>query len=581
MLDLRSIILSLVIVVAVFPTQSIGKTAISDSTRIIWLLDRFEIPLPPDISITSDTSLFKQREYIFSTLLKDGYFNASIDSISISESENSTTIFSSRGCRFVLESLQTSVFRNGETVDELMEGFRPIFSRGNRFSIRGLESEINRLIQHFEQRGYMLVRISIKEMLPDAESCTVVTLLEVDTGDQLFVEDVLVSELSRNNPDFIRIASGVRPGMLITPTVMRNARLNLDNTELFETVEEPEIVSREGAYFLYFDLDETRTNAFDLLLGLVPKTGGGNDIIGSGELMVRNAMLDGSRLFLSFERLQPFVTKLDMSYDAYWLFGTPIGAGVHFNFLQQDSTYQVRNFGLNGSWALSATTSILATLRQESASSNAAPNIPVRILDASAWFAGIGARYVDTDNRLNPTSGFEANFLFETGIKRITDSRVTQFTDRRRLNQQEINANIRAFVSPFRRQVIAPSLNGYMMISKEFTENDLNRFGGATSLRGFREDQFQSSLMLWSDLEYRYLLDRSSFAFLFAALGYYERPRLITEPSSQPNITEWLYSYGFGFRYGTPIGIMKFTYAISGEDDFTNGKVHVGLRARF
>lgn len=581
MRTLRSLFLLFLLLIAVSSVKTHGETAISDSLYVTWVLDRLELPLPKEVAIAKDSSLSAQKEHIFSLLLTDGYFNASIDSVLFIEDEYRATIYSSRGCRFHLASFEKSVISLNNSSENVLDGYRPIFTSGNRFSVRSLESEITRMIQHAEQKGYMLTRITIDEMTPDLFLCTVIVQLSIETGDQLFVEDVLVNELKRNNPEFIKTASGVRQGMLITPALLRNARLNLDKTELFEEVREPEIVSRDSLYYIYFDLDESRTNVFDLLLGLVPKAQGGNDIIGSGELLVRNAILDGSKLFLSFERLQPFVTKLDMSYNAYWLFGTPIGAGLSFNFIQQDSTYQVRNFGLNGSWALNASTSLIGTLRQEGTSSNAAPNIPVRTLDASTWFAGLGVAYVDTDNRLNPTSGFEGSILFETGIKRITDGRAAQFTERRRLNQQEINANIRAFISPFRRQVIAPSVNGYFLISKEFTENDLNRFGGATSLRGFREDQFQSSLMLWGDVEYRYLLDRTSFAFLFGALGYYERPRLITEPQNQPNVAEWLHSFGFGFRYGTPVGTLKFTYAISGEDEFTNGKVHVGLRARF
>jgi outer membrane translocation and assembly module TamA len=138
------------------------------------------------------------------------------------------------------------------------------------------------------------------------------------------------------------------------------------------------------------------------------------------------------------------------------------------------------------------------------------------------------------------------------------------------------------------------------MLSPHYTETDLNRFGGAKSLRGFREEQFQSSHMLWGDLEYRYLLDRFSYAFIFSAAGYYQRPVLVFDERSAPassfteqdesrelvenasrqKQSEMLYSYGFGFSYATPVGIIRFNYALSQADSFANGKVHVGIQAR-
>lgn len=554
----------------------------ADTTQVPvrWMLNNRVMEFPSEIGriASSDTVTSRQIEYIYSYMASAGYFSADVDSVYTDNESGARILSTSSGCRFSIEPFE--LVYEPEKPDSPSE-YQPFLRAGSPYSADDVEFEINRIIRFWENRGYMLVRVEVEKISPESGNCTVGLQLRIVPGPELHVGGQLHSSLERNNPDYIKRASGVRNGMLITPNLLRNARLNLENTGLFDSVAIPEIVLLDDEYHLYYELEETRTNHIDVLVGYVPQATGGHTVVGTGQLLIRNAILDGSHLDIAFERLQQLVTKLDFSYDARWIMGTPFGAGVHFNFLQQDSTYQVRNFGLRGRYTLSATTDIIGTLRQESASSNTGPNIPVRVLDSDAYFAGVGVEFRQTDNHRNPTRGLQASLLAETGVKRITDNRAADYTDIRRLTQQEIRASLKAYISPFRRQVIAPSLHGYLMISEIFTENDLNRFGGAQSLRGYREDQFQASGMVWGDVEYRYLLDRRSYAFVFGAAGYYERPELITEGQTPLNVKEWLTSYGFGFMYDTPIGIMKFTYAVSPEEDLANGKVHVGIVARF
>ena len=53
-------------------------------------------------------------------------------------------------------------------------------------------------------------------------------------------------------------------------------------------------------------------------------------------------------------------------------------------------------------------------------------------------------------------------------------------------------------------------------------QNELYRFGGLNTLRGFNEEELFASTKGQLTLEYRFLLDRNSNVFLFF-LGYHER----------------------------------------------------------
>ncbi len=547
-----------------------------DRFEVIWLADGRENRLPANLRETaSPDSLSPQITHIFESFTAEGFFNARLDTVRVSESR--VRIETERGCRFRISAVEFSEKGDEEIIQD---GFRPLLQTGQHYNNRRVEQDIQALISFYERRGHMLARVHVDTIEPDSGRCEVALGFNAEPGPVLTVSDQIMPELRRNNPEYIRLASGVREGARITPRLLRNARLNLENTGLFASVDEPGIAESDGEYIIIHNLEEQRTNAFDLIVGYVPQQGGGQTLVGTGHLNIRNAILSGSDLDIEFERLEQFVTRLDVGYEAQWLFGEPIGAAVSFHILQQDSTYQVRNIRLEGSYGLSATTNIIGTLRNEVTASTPRPGIPLTVLDGSGVYGGVGIVYRQTNQLINPTRGIEARFLAETGIRRINDDLAAEFTDRTRLRQQLFHGRLRTYVNPFRRQVIASSLNGFVNLTPEFTETDLHRFGGARSLRGYREEQFSGGRVVWADTEYRYLLDRYSNAFIFGAAGWYERPALITEPETTSPVREWLYSWGLGFSYNTPIGIMRFTYALSPEDSIGNGKVHFGISTR-
>lgn len=562
-------------------------------------LSRVTLPHPiPDAETLFRLPLVQQAVRYATTLAgAEGYLAAAIDSLRLpAQPGDPLVLLGNRGCAHTLAFTRITLTNTpGDWSEEqlrefeaAMQGISGSFLRtGRRYRADLAEQEIGAVLRFWEREGHLFAQVRPELRLHE---CAISLDLATDPGPLVRADELRFSGVSRNNPDFLARVSGIREGSILDAAALRNARLSLENTGLLSSVEDLLILQETGTgrFILEIVVQERRTNAIDLLFGYVPDPGGGGTVVGSGDLVLRNVFLPGSRLDLQFERLQQFVTRLDMGYESRFIGNSPFGAGARFRFEQQDTLYQVRNLQFSGRYRLSSTTDLIAGLRQEVSVSGALPVQQQRVLDATSLFTGFGIEFRDTDRLRNPTRGATFFLLAETGVKRLTDANRELFTERSRLNQQEVHFRAQAYLSPFRRQVVAPSLHGFLSLSPEYTESDLNRFGGARNLRGYREEQFQASRMLWSDAEYRYLLDEDSYAFVFGALGWYERPVLIfegrpavgDEPARQSAAQrEWLRSWGFGFAVGTPLGTMQFSYALGRGDTFGNGKVHVGLRA--
>jgi outer membrane protein assembly factor BamA len=545
-----------------------------------WVIDGISVEAPAEYIERQEVT---HEQALLMYLGDRGYFQAEIDSVIRADDPERNVLYASAGCRFNIGNVMRTVSgeqvmgvngQSGDTVQLPPELIRT----GEPFSAGLVNLERQNLSEYYIDRGYILVSVMLKEpAFPRA--CEVDLHFIIETGRPVVLTGQFFPTVKRNNPDYLSRITALPDSAIADRRTLRQVRRNLQQSGLFERVDEPGLMLYEGRYYLVHDLRERRTNVLDLLLGYVPDPGGGGDVAGTGMLRIRNAVWDGSMLFLRFERMSPQVTRFQGEFQQRWMFGVPMSAGGSFRFIQQDSTYQLRNVRFETGYAIGGGLEVFGSVRREASSSNKGPLVPVRVLDGTAIFGGLGVRADTRDDMLVPTSGFEFHIELETGHKRVDDERAPNYTNRLNYRQQEFYGYIRPYYMLFRRQVVAPSLNGFIKVSPEFTESDLFRTGGANSLRGYREDQFLVSRLLWGDLEYRYLLDNTSYAFVFYTNGWYHRPDLVIDKGGGDGVTARIQSGGFGFSYRTPVGQLRFSYAISAEDSFSNGKVHFGLVA--
>jgi outer membrane protein assembly factor BamA len=336
-------------------------------------------------------------------------------------------------------------------------------------------------------------------------------------------------------------------------------------------VEAGRIFLRNGEPVVIFEVQERSLNQFDGLLGYVPDAAGNGQIVGDVELSLWNVLTQGNGFDFRYQRLRPETSQLNLGASQDWIGDIPIGISAGFQLYQNDTTYQSRDFDLDGYYLLSTGLKLIGGIGFQSTTSG--NNLPMVIEpDGQKRTARLGFEYTNLDRYDVPTSGSSVRLILGIANKDLADDSSTTFT------QNILELTARNYIPIFEKSVIATSLRGFLLESDKVTTNDLIRFGGANSFRGYAEQQFRAGTMLWGDVEYRFLLNRQSYLFGFGAIGGFNRPRLLTETNNDFRLTKYLFSIGFGLSYQTQIGRLKFTYAISPEESIGNGKVHFGIR---
>ena len=113
----------------------------------------------------------------------------------------------------------------------------------------------------------------------------------------------------------------------------------------------------------------------------------------------------------------------------------------------------------------------------------------------------------------------------------------------------------------------------FILISKNYFTNELYRFGGINSVRGFNENSLQSNAYVSAMSEFRYAVTPSLYVFTVADYGFYEDKTT----NNQGNIG----GFGAGFGLLTKTGLLQFVYANGQQSSTGNSIVHLSFRVGF
>lgn len=531
----------------------------SQNSEILVVDNGMEVFLPDSIKAQLNDGSASVKSILLQWLSADGYLNASIDSV------REDAIYLNKNCRFDLYRLKWNYA--GE-IDSVHTQYPEV-----SYQQQILKDEMEQRLFELTRQGFPFSEATIKDFKADHLKCQVDVTVDINPGEKAKALDIFFTGNETNSSDYLRKISRFRSGQIITPDYQQFLRANLLSSGLFNEVSGGEVFLREGEPVIVFNVQERSLNQFNGLLGYVPDAAGSGQIVGDVELSLWNVITEGNGFDLRYQRLRPETSQLNVGISQDWIETIPVGLSAGFQLYQNDTTYQTRDFDLEGYYRINPVIKLIGGIGFQSATSGNDGQGLVEP-DGEKRTARLGFEYSNLNRFDVPTAGSSVRLTFEIANKDIAADSAVAFT------QNILELSLQNYIPVFERSVIASSLNGFLLESDRITVNDLIRFGGANSFRGYAEEQFRAGQLFWGDLEYRFLLDRSSYIFAFTAAGRYHRPRLLTENNNDFRITKTLYSTGFGLSYQTQIGRLKFTYAVSPEESIANGKVHFGIRTK-
>ncbi|HCY74915.1 MAG TPA: hypothetical protein DHV28_03265 [Ignavibacteriales bacterium] len=461
------------------------------------------------------------------------------------------------------------------------------YLKGQIFNKNEIESNIEQLLIGFENSGYPFAKILItsvnlyKDSLNDENYADL--YLKVIRGKLNKIDKVDIRG-NTSTKDFVIIRElRIEPGESYIQNRIEEFPNRLNRLRFFEPVPIPQFyINSKNEGVLVVEVKEKNTNNFDGIIGYIPpgKNETSGYLTGLVNISLRNLFGTGRAAAIKWNKYNRDSQELDLKYLEPWFLSYPVNINLDLYQRVQDTTYVQRKF--EGSLEYLATEDITASviLGTESVVPTVR-TIPVFTVYNSSYITTGANLKIDTrDDPYAPTRGLL--FINSYSFSKKTINGPIEFitpTLNTSINLQRFSASFNFFYEIFSRQVIAVGVNARELKGTAFENSDLYRLGGTNSLRGYREDQFLGSRIFWSNLEYRALLTRRSFGFLFFDTGYYLRPEEKDKNISKAE--EFLYGFGLGLNIETGLGVLRVSYALGEGDTFSDGKIHFGILNEF
>ena len=442
--------------------------------------------------------------------------------------------------------------------------------KDNSFTIssKEVESLFYRFTKLEAQNGQPLTSFQLKNII--RQNNHLIADLVINREKKRSLDNIVIRGYEKFPNSYLENYAHIKKGEIYNEEkILAKAEL-LNNLPFVNQARSAEVLFTKDSTSLYLYLDKAGANNFDGLLGFRSDEETGRlRLDGYLNLQLINNLNYGERLDLQFKSDGNDQQALNIDLELPFLFRSPIGADFNLNLFRKDTTY--------------------SNIRQQLAL--------FYQLNYKMRFTA-GALYETSDiltqqEMVNTDIGDYKKTFISGGLS-ILQRSVIKFLPT--LYQFKINAGIghRNTNSGKSDQLLIEALSEYTFsINKKFKiytgnttksltsdtyfTNELFRFGGINSIRGFKENSINAHFYTAIRTEFAYIPNPSLYLHTIFDVAYFENKNLQQE--------DLIYSLGLGTGLSTGAGILNINLANGIQKNnsfkFSNTILHINIISSF
>ena len=496
-------------------------------------------------------------------LINEGYINFSIEKEN--NSNTNTTIYYYQ-TRHKIEKIEISL----EFIEDnfLLKEITYLLPSDLIINYETVEENLQTLSNQLSNKGYPFLNLKLTEIKQKNENTLKAQLIIEKNGNKRKIDQIKIRGYKKFPKSYVNHFLKIKNGKNLNLTQVRKKLNRLKSLSFSRQIKEPEILFTKDSSILYMYLEKTKSNNFDGFLGFTTNENT-NKIEFNGYLDVEliNNLNFGEKLILNYKKDESNQTIFNIDTELPYILNSPVGLNIGLNITKIDSTFSNNSQKINLFYPINDKHIISAGLLT-TISSNLSNTTENNLLNYQSNFTNLN--YTFTLNQEDLFFNTKTRFSLNLGF----GNRKTSLTTNK---QQIITFNGNHIFRLNQSNNIYINLDTQLLLSDNFLENELFRFGGINSIRGFSENTLTANSLLVLNTEYRYILSNNLFVNSITDFANFQNNNL--------NLNENLYSFGFGFGLKTKSGLLRFIYA-NGKNENTpfklnNSKIHLKLSTTF
>ena len=428
------------------------------------------------------------------------------------------------------------------------------------------EAFLNSTLKKLEAKGFSMAKVQLTNLKQHADFVS--ADLKVTSDKKRQWNDIVINGYDKFPKGYKNNLKRLYKKRVFNQENLEKLYKDIAQFQFVKQTKYPEILFTKDSTKVFVYLEKAKSNSFDGFIGFSNDENRKVIFNGYVDLTLNNAMNSGEKLALYWKSNGKDQKTFHVGAEIPYVFKSPIGMKVQLNIFKQDSTFQNTQTAIDFGYYFNYNTRLY--LGYQSAESSDIKNSNTLLLsDYKNKFYTGDFEFVEykEEDFLFPE---KSNFTIKIGTGR-RDSKFqnnTQFFG-------SVNLSHNFYLNT--KNILNIKSQNYYLQSDEYILNELYRFGGINSIRGFNENSLQGNLFSSVLTEYRYILSPSIYVHSIIDYAYFQDKTTYLKGN--------LLGLGFGFGLLTKNGLFNLVYANGSAKDqaikLSNSMVHISLKASF
>ncbi|WDO14398.1 hypothetical protein MH928_06805 [Flavobacterium sp. WW92] len=417
-----------------------------------------------------------------------------------------------------------------------------------------------------ERRGYSLAKLQLVNL--KKQKGILLADLSFETEKLRQVNDIVINGYDKFPEGHKKEIKRRYRNKVFNQESLKNIHNDFNQFQFVTQTKYPEILFMNDTTKVYVYVEKSKPNRFDGFIGFGNDDNGDLKVNGYLDLLLVNSLNVGERFNLYWKSDGNDQKTFNVNIELPYIFRSPLGIKAQLNIFKQDSTFQNTQTAIDLGYYFNYNTRLY--VGYQSTESNDIQNLN-------------SSTITDFDNSFF-TSNFEftkfrnEDFLFpDKTLINIKGGVGKRNSEASKNNQFFTNIDLRHNFYLNNKNIVAIRSQNFLLQSDSYITNELFRFGGINSIRGFNENSLQANLFSSILTEYRYVLAPTIYVHSIIDFGYYQDKTTDNDGN--------LLGLGFGFGLLTKNGLFNIVYANGSTGNqqikLSNSIVHISFKARF
>ena len=423
-----------------------------------------------------------------------------------------------------------------------------------------VEPFLKNTLRKLEQNGFAFAKLKLVNI--KRKNNSLFAELQFESGQQRQLNAIVV-KFDKNNKKnsfptgHLKQINRKYHNYTFNQDVVRKIQNDFEKFGFVNQLKTPEILFTKDSTEVYVYLEKRKSNTFDGFIGFANGANNKLNFNGYLDLILENTIKAGEQFSLYWKSDGNDQKTFTASINLPYIFKTPIGLKAQINIFKQDSIFQNTKTAIDLGYLLDYQTRIYLGY-QSTESSDIQNTNNSNISDYTNSFVTANLEYSKLDNT-NTVFSKKTNISFAVGLGTRGTTNLSETAGSSKQTFININAMHNLYLTP--KNCININYHNYFLKSDTYIINELYRFGGTKSIRGFAENSLQANFITALLTEYRYIISSELYVHSIIDYGYYI--------DNSSNYETNLIGLGIGIGLRTKNGNLKLNLS-NGRNKSTN-----------